>query len=167
MNPTVFYILIGGFIAWRLYRRVQRNFGRQKLQPRRAISRLAAVCVLSVVIVKFFGGHPPLLEGFGGGLVGGAILGFFGLRLTRFETTEEGHFYTPDTRIGVALTLILAGRLLYRYLMHNPWTGHGPPMPTPLTFLIAGVTFGYYFVYYIGLFVHTHDKKPLPSADSI
>jgi hypothetical protein len=34
-------------------------------------------------------------------------------------------------------------------------------MNSPLTFLIVGLTAGYYIVYYIGLFVHTHDKKPL------
>jgi hypothetical protein len=36
-------------------------------------------------------------------------------------------------------------------------------MQSPLTFLIIGLTFGYYLVYYIGLFAHTHDKKPGPT----
>jgi hypothetical protein len=44
--------------------------------------------------------------------------------------------------------------------------GHPPPGQSPLTNLIIGLTFGYYIVYYIGLFVHTHDKTPLTVSSS-
>src|SRR4051812_32449283 len=101
-----------------------------------------------------------------GGLLLGAVTGFFGLKLTRFETTAEGHFYTPDTRIGVAISLLLAGRLIYRFLIkHDAFDmgGHTPPAQSPLTFFLIGLTFGYYVVYYAGLFLHTRDKK-IPRA---
>ena len=38
-------------------------------------------------------------------------------------------------------------------------SNHPPPMQSPLTFFIIGLTFGYYLAYYTGLFVHTRDKK--------
>ncbi len=150
-------------MAWGVYRRLRRSIGKQKLRPKRAIVRLALLCVASIFIFGFGFEFPRVLAGFGGGILGGALLGFLGLRLTRFETTEEGHFYTPDTRIGVAISLLLAGRLIYRmYVLSdtNLASGHPPAMQSPLTYFIIGLTFGYYFVYYIGLFVHTHDKKP-------
>ena len=150
-------------MAWGVYRRLRRSIGKQKLRPKRAIVRLALLCVASIFIFGFGLEFPRVLAGFGGGILGGALLGFLGLRLTRFETTEEGHFYTPDTRIGVAISLLLAGRLIYRmYVLSdtNLASGHPPAMQSPLTYFIIGLTFGYYFVYYIGLFVHTHDKKP-------
>jgi hypothetical protein len=93
----------------------------------------------------------------------GAGLGFFGLHLTKFRTTDEGHFYTPNTYIGSALSLLLIGRILYRTWQNGgflPPPGQPQPIPSPLTYFILGLTFGYYIVYYIGLFVHTHDKKP-------
>jgi hypothetical protein len=85
------------------------------------------------------------------------------VRLTRFETTDEGHFYTPNTHIGIGLSVLFAGRIAYRFIVlgdvataQNP----APPFQSPLTFFIFGLTVGYYIVYQIGLFVHTHDKKP-------
>jgi hypothetical protein len=95
-------------------------------------------------------------------LVLGAGLGFIGLRLTKFETNAEGHFYTPNTHIGVALSLLFVGRMLYRFWVLRDVTvapGHPPPFQSPLTFFIFGLIAGYYLVYYVGLFVHTHDKK--------
>lgn len=163
MNKAVFLFVVGGFMAWGFYRRMRRSIGRQKLRPTRAIIRLVLLCIASFVIIALGLQFPRVLAGFGGGILGGALLGFLGLRLTRFETTEEGHFYTPDTRIGVAISLLLAGRLIYRiYVLSdtNLASGHPPAMQSPLTFFILGLTFGYYLVYYIGLFVHTHDKKP-------
>lgn len=168
-QPMMFYLAFGGLMAWSIYRRVRRNIGRQQLRPRRAIVRLVILCLASVLICLTGLVFPRTLLGFGGGLVCGAALGFVGLKLTRFETTEEGHFYTPDTRIGVALSLLLVGRILYRMMTNQiSFTpGQPPPQPSPLTFIIIGLTIGYYVVYSIGLFVHTHDKKPLPPVTSV
>lgn len=150
-------------MAWSIYRRVRRNIGKQKLRPRRVIVSLVLFCVASFFIIIAGLQAPRVLLGFGGGILAGAALGFLGLKLTQFETTEKGHFYTPNTRIGVGLSLLLAGRLIYRMIVLSNTSlapGHPPPLQSPLTFLIIGLTFGYYLVYYIGLFVHTHDKTP-------
>ena len=163
MTSPAIPVLFGGLIAWSFYRRVRRNIGRQKLRPRRFIVSLAIFCLASFFIVIASLQNTSLLFGFGGGLLLGALLGLAGLRLTKFETTNEGHFYTPDTRIGIGISALLIGRLLYRYWMLRNISyapNHPPPMQSPLTFFIIGLTFGYYIVYYTGLLVHTHDKKP-------
>ena len=49
-----------------------------------------------------------------GGLVGGALLAGVGLKLTKYERTEQGFFYTPNAYIGVGLSLLLVSRILYR-----------------------------------------------------
>lgn len=162
MNHAVIFTLVGALIAWRFYRRVRRNIGRQKLRPQRIIVSLVLFCVASIFIVSVSVHHSNLLTAFGAGLGGGALVGFLGLRLTQFETTAGGHFYTPDTRLGLAISLLLAGRILYRMAaLHTPAfaADHQAPQPSPLTYLILGITFGYFLVYYAGLFVHTHDKK--------
>ncbi|HVU08870.1 MAG TPA: DUF1453 domain-containing protein [Verrucomicrobiae bacterium] len=151
-------ILFGGLMAWSIYRRVRRNIGRQKLHPRRTVTSIVILSIFSLLIVAALLQNEKLLLGFGGGLLPGAVLGFVGLRLTRFETTDEGHFYKPNAHIGVALSLLLIGRMVYRVWVLNNASialNHPPAMQSPLTFFIIGLTFGYYLVYQTGLFIHS------------
>ena len=161
MNQTVLYIFVGLYLAWRMYRRFRRTVGRQKLQPSYFIIRLVLFCVVSVIMCVVLFKSLNLLAGFGGGLLVGAVLGLGGLRLTRFETTNEGHFYIPDTRMGVAISLLLVGRVLYRVIeYHDSFTpGHPHPPQSPLTFFVIGLTVGYFLIYHVGLFNHALDKK--------
>jgi hypothetical protein len=153
-------------IAWGVYRRLRRNIGRQKLRPVRLTISIVIFSVVSAVLLILSLGIPKLMLGIGGGLALGVPLGFFGLRLTRFETTPEGHFYTPNTKIGVALSLLFLGRLAYRFwaLRHTAGAPHTPPpFQSALTYFLFGLIAGYYIVYYLGLFVHTRDKKIIPA----
>jgi hypothetical protein len=168
MTTPAVPILIGGLFAWSIYRRVRRNIGRQPLRPTRIIVSLVILSLVSVLLVVGSVAFPKMLLAMGGGMLLGAALGFLGLRLTTFETTDTGHFYTPDTRIGIAISLLLVGRLAYRWWMVSQATAGGDPAATPmqpqlfqspLTYFILGLTIGYYLVYRIGLFVHLHDKK--------
>lgn len=163
MSPnTIILTVLMCLIAWRMYRRVRRNIGRQPLHPRRAIKSIVILSLVSLLIVGTSFQNTNLLLGFGGGLLLGALLGFVGLRLTKFETTDEGHFYTPNTHIGVAISLLLVGRIAYRFMtFHDISTAqnHPPPMQSPLTIFIVGLTVGYYLVYQTGLFIHSRDKN--------
>ena len=156
-------IIFGGLIVWGLYRRVRRNIGQQKLRPVRSI---ISIVILAAVSVLFVGmavqlQMPKLLLGIGGGMALGVPLGLLGLRLTKFETTEAGHFYTPDMRIGIALSLLFAGRMLYRFwVLGNISSASRQPQmfQSPLTFFIFGLVAGYYIVYHIGILVHARDR---------
>ena len=115
-SPHFATILIVGIFAWSIYRRVRRNIGRQPLRPGRAKRSIVILSLVSAVIVYTSLQNINLLLGFGGGIVLGALLGFAGLKLTRFETTDAGHFYTPNTHIGVALSVLFVGRIAYKYI---------------------------------------------------
>jgi hypothetical protein len=161
-SPSTIPLLFAGLIAWSIYRRVRRNIGRQKLRPRRITISIVILSVVSVLLFSLALPYPQLLLGISGGLLLGVPLGFVGLRLTRFETTDEGHFYTPNTQIGIALSLLFIGRLAYRFwAVRNVADAPNspPPFQSPLTYFIFGLIAGYYIVYYLGLFVHTRDKK--------
>ena len=118
-----------------------------------------AVCVFSGLIAFL------LLTSFasaGSGLaimVGVALgtgLGVYGLRLTKFEQTPRGLFYTPNAHLGVALSLLFVGRIAYRAAQLYFSSGSLVGRPTdfarsPLTLLIFGVLAGYYVTYAVGL----------------
>lgn len=163
MPAPVVPILAGGLVAWGLYFRVRRNLGRQKLHRRRALASLAVFAIFSVAVMVATLRDADLLLGFGCGLLPGALLGLVGLRLTRFETTEAGHFYTPNARIGVALSVLFVGRLIYRFIvLHSLARAIPPPtaMPkSPLTLFIFGLLAGYYIVYYAGVWLHSRNQK--------
>jgi hypothetical protein len=155
-------ILIIGVFAWSIYRRVRRNIGRQKLRPRRAATSIIILSAISILIAGTSIQNPNLLLGFGGGLLPGALLGLLGLRFTRFETNAAGHFYTPNTHIGIALSVLFVGRIAYRFMMLNDAAAaqnHPQAFQSPLTLFILGLYVGYYIVYQAGLLIHSRDKK--------
>jgi hypothetical protein len=161
-SSTLIFGALLALVAWRMYKRIRRNIGRQPLRPRRALTSIVIFGVFSMVIVYLSLHQSRLLLGIGGGLPLGVLLGLIGLRLTRFETTAEGHFYIPNTPIGVALSLLLVGRLAYRFMVIRDAAlapNHPPPMQSPLTFFIFGLMAGYYIVYQTGLFIHSRDKN--------
>nr|WP_243853007.1 DUF1453 domain-containing protein [Luteibacter anthropi] len=165
-------ILIGGLVAFAIYRRVRGSFGRQPIRTRRMTGRVVLFGVIALLILSSGLQDIRLAEGgFAGLLVGGA-LGLLGLRLTRFELGTGGQdCYIPNPWIGAALTALLLGRLAWRFLVLAPMFGgaqahpHAPaPGNSPLTMVIAGLTIGYYMAYYIGILMHHRRFKRLGQA---
>jgi hypothetical protein len=150
-------LLIGAFVVWRFYSRIRRMVVRQKLSK---VRPWITVCALPVVVVLFAVGsiaQPLSMAALLGGTVIGIGLGIYGLRLTRFENTPEGLYYTPSAHLGIALSVLLIGRVGYRAMQMYSATGVSgtpPPAPftgTPITLLIFGALAGYYVAYAIGL----------------
>lgn len=142
-------------IAWRMYVRVRRNIGRQPLQPKRMVVRIVVFSLISVLIATSAFAYPPVLLGLAGGLLLSVPLAVLGLRLTKFEFTPNGKFYTPNTAIGVTLSALFIGRIIYRIIVLSDGTTYNPSSPelfhSPLTLSIFGVTAGYYIAYYAGI----------------
>lgn len=143
--------------AWRVYRRFKRNVGQQPLRPRRLISGIVVFGLLSLAVIGSTYAAPHILGGYVGGLAAGCALAFVSLRLTRFETNLNGHFYTPNTYIGIGLSALLAGRILYRFGTIFLSDGYAPTGPalfqSALTLFILGLTAGYYLTYNSGVLV--------------
>jgi hypothetical protein len=170
-------ILLVCYIAWRMYLRVRRHIGRQPLQPGRLTYRIVIYCAIVLMIAASAAmRNLSLLTGLGGGLALGAALAAVGLRLTAFETTPEGQFYRPNTYIGVGLSALLIGRLIYRLMVFYDMaqiagTPAGPAsaslVQSPLTLLIFGLLFGYYVAYYGGVLMRSKKEKPTAVATSV
>nr|WP_167253796.1 DUF1453 domain-containing protein [Dyella sp. SG562] len=164
MAPNMIPALMVPLAAFAIYRRVRGNFGPQPIRRKRMMARVAIFAVLAVVFALTGLYDPMLLAGLAGGIAGGAVLGLAGLRLTRFGQNEQGaDVYIPNPWIGAALTVLLIGRLAWRFLEVMPQikdpalaatAGHAPPVGSPLTLAVFGLMVGYYLVYFIGLLVH-------------
>ncbi|MES2404915.1 MAG: DUF1453 domain-containing protein [Pseudomonadota bacterium] len=161
MTPNVIVpIVVAPLIVWRLYARTRRSFGRQPIQPRRMWTRVGFLAVVAVLVAAQGFVHPRLAAGLGVGLVGGIALGLSAFKLTRFEIDGQNDCYFPNPWIGMALTALLLGRLLYRFMVLYPQMSHGAAgdyaayQRSPLTMAIFGLLIGYYIAYYAGLLLH-------------
>ncbi|MDB6021304.1 MAG: putative rane protein [Pedosphaera sp.] len=158
-------LLLMGFVGWRMIQRVRRNIGRQPLQPKRMIARIVIFAVVALLFGAISLLHTELMLGFGAGLVLGVPLALVGLRLTRFEATPEGHFYTPNTYIGVALSVLLVVRLfcrMFKLYSVSETTGltYAKVGQSALTLFLFGLLASYYIAYFTGVFVRCRSLKP-------
>lgn len=167
----VVYLGIAALVVWRLYSRIRRMVGRQKMSVRRTWIRIAFFSVLSVMLLLGSALHPMHALALLGGAAVGAALGWYGIRLTRFEQTPEGLFYTPSMHLGIALSALFIGRLVYRGLLLYSASGAASnTFPSaefsgsPLTLTIFGILAGYYVTYAIGLLLWRRRAGPPATA---
>jgi hypothetical protein len=143
-------------IGWRMYARVRRMIGRQRLSRVRPWITLVVFPLLLGLLALSAHAQPHKLAWLALGLVLGGALGVFGLKRTRFEPTPEGLFYTPDARLGIGLSLLFIGRITWR-LIQLAVSGPVPPDQatqfalSPFTLGPVGLFAGYYIAYAIGL----------------
>jgi len=156
VNPSAFLVVgVALLIAWRMYSRIRRLIGRQRLSRVRPWVSVTLFPLLVLLLASASLARPEGLMALAGGVVAGALLGTWGLRLTKFERTPEGFFYTPNAHIGIVLSLLLALRILFRAgQIYLGFAAGGTPadfVRTPLTLVIFGTLAGYYVRYAVGL----------------
>jgi hypothetical protein len=177
MDPKLIIpILIAALVVWGIMRRLRRSFGRQPVEPGRIWLRIGVLTLAGgLIAATSVMRGTEMLEALIAGLACGAALAYLGLRHTRFEVTPEGRFYTPHTYIGLAVTLLLVGRIAYRFLyLANGANGTFGPGPnaaaayqrSPLTVGIFAVLVGYYVLFYAGVLMRTRASE-VPAADPV
>ncbi|KAA0071685.1 DUF1453 family protein [Rhodanobacter sp. T12-5] len=163
------YLVMLPILAWIIWRRISRQFGRQPIRRKRMIFRIAVFSFLGCMLALSGLHKLALAEGLLAGVLLGGAIGLLGLRLTRFEVDPvKGDCYVPNPWIGALLTALLLGRLAWRFLVVWPQmqhvaaaaqTGGYPIHPlgyasSPLTMLVIGLLIGYYIAYFSGLLIH-------------
>ncbi len=154
MTPTpIVAAVLAPFILWRVYQRVKRLMVRQRSQPWRHWIAAVLFPLLMVLLGTAALTHPPALAGMAAGITAGVALGVLALRRTVYEQIGGSFFYTPNAHIGILVSVLFIGRLLYRgyefYVL-----GAAQPQDfasSPLTLLVFGVLAGYYTTYAAGL----------------
>jgi cytochrome b561 len=144
-------------ILWRLYSRFRRLVGRQRSRAWRhwtaAIFYPLVIVLLAIPAML----NPYSLAALGAGIATGIALAVFGLKVTLYEATPEGFFYTPHAHIGIGLSLLLVLRIGYRFYQISQMGAAPPPghmqdfTRSPLTLVIIGMVASYYTAYAIGI----------------
>ena len=153
---TITLLILLPLVGWRVYSRVRRLVGRQRLSRVRPWITLTVFPLLLAMLCFAARAHVERLGWLAGGLGLGALLGVFGLARTRFEPAPEGLFYTPNAHLGIALSILFVARLIYRavevYAL-EPGVRHGMDdfARSTVTLAVFGLLAGYYIVYAIGL----------------
>ena len=156
-SSAVVLLVLLPLLAWRIYVRFRRTVGRQRLSKVRPWITIAIFTTLVLLLTLATFAHPERLPWLAAGLLLGSVLAVYGLRRTRFETTHEGLYYTPNAHLGIALSVLFVARVLFRLVEINAVE---PTAAThsasdfarsPLTLAIFGLLAGYYIAYAIGL----------------
>jgi hypothetical protein len=166
-------ILVGVLFLWSMYRRVRRSFGRQPVQEGRLMVRAGLFVVVGGLILFYSTRDLSLLAPMVIGIAGGTLLGFVGLRHTKFESTAAGRFYTPHTYIGLFVTALFVVRIVIRYVnvYANPHLTGPPQNPlaayqnNPLTLGALGVVVGYYVFFNVGVLLRSRASTAI-AADT-
>ena len=157
-NPTSLTLLaLMPLIVWRMVSRVRRMIGRQRLSRIRPWLTLVVFPLVLCLIGVFAFPHWERLWWMAGGLALGAGAAVIGLKLTTFEPTPDGLFYTPNAHLGIAISLLFIGRVTWR-LVEAFTLDAGAPQPapdafmrSPFTLVVIGIMGGYYITYATGL----------------
>jgi len=165
--PLVAVLVIGAFAAWRVTRRIRRLVGRQPFREWRSWSSAVLFPLVVVGSLVVASGDPLRLAIALASAGVGLGLGVYGLRRTAFERSPSGSFYTPSLHIGVALSLLLTARVIYRFAQIYFAGDDVDPESmnvgrSPLTLAIVATFAAYYATYAIGLirrfrFISTQD----------
>jgi hypothetical protein len=160
-NPSLItWLIFLPLIAWRLVVRVKRMTQRQRLGRVRPWVTLTLFPMLLwlLAMTAFVPPNPPqphkLVWLVLGIAIGGAVA-IYGLKRTKFEALPEGLYYTPDARLGIALSTLFIARVVYRVgeqIFAGPQASEGLEFAlSPYTLAPVGMFSGYYIVYAVGL----------------
>jgi hypothetical protein len=153
-TPILVLLLLVPLMLWRIYARFRRLVGRQRLTKVRPWITLTLFPLLIALLSWVAYPNVGTIGWLAAGVAAGAGLSLLGLKLTSFERSPHGLFYTPNKVLGVSLVLLFVGRIAYRVIevavlsAGNTFTGF---VVSPVTLAVFGLLAGYYLGYAAGL----------------
>jgi hypothetical protein len=149
--PWIFAVLIPLMI----YRRLRRSFGRQPLRPTRMTVRMIILAALGASLAPAALRSTGFLAGEAAGAAFGAALALWGAKRTRFLTQNAQLYYVPHTYAGIAVSLLVVGRIAYRFVQvysargfvpAGAGPGDSPVGAAPASMVQSPLTVGIFFV---------------------
>ncbi|MGJ9419011.1 hypothetical protein ACHAC9_14760 [Massilia sp. CMS3.1] len=152
---TLALLLLTPILVWRIYTRLKTQMARQRSILSRHYTGVLVFLGMILVSLSEVLTRPYALGALAAGTALGVFWGVFALRRTVYDDTEIGYFFTPPTRLGIIMAMVLVARVLYLGVEIYASQGSGVPAPrftdSPLTMLCVGLTGGYFGTYSVGL----------------
>jgi hypothetical protein len=160
---TLALIALVPLLVWRIYARLKNQMTRQRSIVSRHYTGLIVFTALVFVPGTELGDRPFELAALAAGALAGIALGTYGLRRTRFEDTPEGYFFTPPSRMGILVAMLLVARVIYLGIEIYMNQGSSRPNPrfsdSPITMLCVGITAAYFATFALGLLRWRHRMR--------
>jgi hypothetical protein len=136
-----------------IYRRVRRSFGRQPVRPWRMGLRMGLLIAVGASLIAVGPRSAAVLLLEIAGALAGVALALWSAHRTRYERHDGRMHYVPHTYTGIAVSLLVFGRIVYRSLQAYTGDGMGDAAPlamvqSPATVGLLFVLIGYYVCYY-------------------
>lgn len=150
------FVLLWPFAMWQRYRA---GHARRRARPWQ-VRVNAALLLLSTGLFlagAWLAGHwiEAALRHAAAGLAAGLLAGILGLALTRFEAQPRGLYYTPNRWLVLALTLVVAARVVFGLLRFGQaWAGDAQAAWLAQQggmLAVGGLVLGHYLAYAWGL----------------
>jgi hypothetical protein len=152
---TIALLLLAPIAVWRIYSRIKAQMKRQRSIMQRHYTGVGAFTAMALVAAAKLGASPALLGWLLAGVAGGIAYGVWGLKLTRFESTREGAFFTPNPRLGLVIAMQFVAMLMY--IAFSIYANQGSSNQTPgagdfpFSAPSLGLVAGYFATYSAGL----------------
>ncbi len=152
---TIALLVLAPLLVWRIYSRVKGMLTRQRSIMQRHYIGVGVFSALVLVAGSELVSYLPSLAWLVVGVVGGIAYAVFGLKKTRFETVQEGYFFTPPKRLGLFVAMQFVAAMMYVgfEIFANQGTGLPTPKVTDYVFTMPsmGLMAGYFGTYSAGL----------------
>jgi hypothetical protein len=152
---TLALLALTPFLVWRIYSRLKGMMKRQRSILQRHYTGTGVFAAIPLVAAAQVAPELGLLGWLAVGVAGGIAYGVWGLKLTRFETVQEGYFFTPNARLGMVIAMLFVACILF--IGFEIYANEGSGLPTPrvtdyVFFLpCLGLMTGYFGTYSAGL----------------
>ena len=152
---TLALLALTPFLVWRIYSRLKSILQRQRSILQRHYTGAGVFGAIPLIAASQVAPTLGLLGWLAVGVGGGIAYGIWGLKLTRFETMQDGYFFTPNARLGMVIALQFVASILYIgfEIYANQDTGLPTPRVTDYIFFLPslGLMTGYFATYSAGL----------------
>lgn len=152
---TIALLVLAPVLVWRVYSRVKGMMKRQRSVMQRHYT--GALVFTGIVLIT----ASQLMYDLGSlgwlavGTLGGIGYGVWGLKLTKFESSREGDFFTPNARLGLIIAMLFMAAVMYVAfeIYANQGMGSATPKVTDYIFFMPclGLMAGYFGTYSVGL----------------